>query len=931
MRSLKRIEAVIAILAILVICLTLYYFYTFTQNKVEGFYPVNDERIAMENVGKRRYNAYADIQDQAKEGIIPTGPAGDPVLKKLTESPSYEGVGKSVTLAGLVNVYPSNLRTPPEQTELLAKIKMCEALKSWDCNAINNPDFGQYCGICTADGQDHLGNPHIGGLYIDPRRRDMETTSAKKANRKPNYVPTSGVCKGKFLLTRPFCDIEKDRDDCSKYINFDSQDAKDKCAQCVYNDKMFYVGDRGQKDTNFALIKKKPVTFLTNLKFVVSHPKDATVGVFRWQLVNGSFKWNQIPGSFIPNTSVYMVSISGQENQEIKIRVTYPEYEPHNWSAAETERINKLVNPKRANLVQAKYGPYLNDYTKDDPRAADVTQFIKTHFKMNDCSKVSVNATNDGLGGDPNPGIYKQLRLVYGDNGTDFAYAFTGEGGTSKAVRTDNFDSLCPIGSAPSDAEKKTCETDTNGEPVEGRIYTQGNNNGYSGAGTAFCVQKRKALARGIVGQWEATGRVSRVVPLDLSVTKINGFNTTSAGPDKLGTLKGSKYFKDIMPPSQVPGLPGNLFWFWAKDRTLANVEYTVVIPATLRDPTSLDDIQGCPIGPLVSTPEAATRLKSGACEKPVNGLPQGPGSFTQNCIQSLFIASGCKVEGKAYPNNSDKLDKLTRDPTTGDNMEIDAITNNMDDMYSIATTGTNFNKEVFEQKTIEKYSIDCLGVIMTDPCDTAFSATGPHTPQCLDYLFRNAGAANKKVGQTYHGMFNRSSGSKDNEKAPIMFCQRAGSMSPIGKDGKYNYNAITSANSKGGLAAVKEFYRQIHYNANFNTEIQPQKKALNECYGIGTTPKPVACPKKAGPPYVYKGCWGDTGNRAISNYSGQVTNAEQCYNIAKNNRATVFGLQYGGQCFTGTNTDWNKYGKRDDSGCGPLGSGWTNQVYTIT
>jgi len=82
--------------------------------------------------------------------------------------------------------------------------------------------------------------------------------------------------------------------------------------------------------------------------------------------------------------------------------------------------------------------------------------------------------------------------------------------------------------------------------------------------------------------------------------------------------------------------------------------------------------------------------------------------------------------------------------------------------------------------------------------------------------------------------------------------------------------------------------------------------------------------------PYEYKGCWGDSSDRAISNYSGQVTNADECYNLAKDSGASVFGLQYYGQCFTGTNKDYNRFGKRDDAGCGPLGSGWTNQVYTL-
>jgi len=835
----SRFEVILILLAIFVIVITISVYRTKTV--VEGFYPLNEARINMGEMGKRRYNAYADIQDPTKEPIIPSGPAGDPLLFKLLGSNTYEGDTSRSAGAGLVSVDELTFRSPPEQTELLARIKMCETLKSWDCEKLNDPDFERFCGICTENGQDHKGNPHTGGLYIDVERKRIEIEAAKNENRQPKFLPTVGVCKGKFLLTRPLCDKEKDRDDCSKYINFDTQDSRDKCGMCVYNNKMLYIGDRGQKDTNYAL-KTKPVIFKTNLKFAVSNHEEATVGVFK----NVNQQWVQIQGgSYLPNTGIYYIVVEGQENQEFKIRISYPEYAGYSWSKEDLKRVEKLSNPKRLPIVRAMYGPWLNDYTKDDPRAKDVTEYVKTKFNIKDCGKTAVSISNDGLGGDPNPGIYKQLRLVYGDNGTDFAYSFGGEGQQSKPVQTDNYDQACPTGVAPSEAEKLTCETDADGNTIEGRVYTQGRNTSYPGAGNAFCVTKIDGKPRGIVGMWESQGRVPRSVPLDISVKQVNGFDTTTQGPSKLGTLKGSKYFKDSMPISKAPGIPGYLFWFWAKDRFMAKVEFTVVIPATLRDPTVQEDISLCPMGPIVSTPEAATRLKAGACEQLVDGQPQGPGSFSDNCIQSLFIAAGCKTVGKAYPSNATKKAALTKNQDTGDNLELDDILNNLDDLNSIATTGTNSNRDTFEEKTVEKYALDCLGEIKKDPCDGAFAKTGPHTPQCLDYLFRNAGAANQNIGQTYPGMFNRSSGTGATDRVPVMYCQRAGDMSPIGIDGKFNYKAISKANANGGVSEVKEFYRKIHYEANYNKNSEPQKKALKQCYGIGVTPKPVACPVK--------------------------------------------------------------------------------------
>jgi hypothetical protein len=208
-----------------------------------------------------------------------------------------------------------------------------------------------------------------------------------------------------------------------------------------------------------------------------------------------------------------------------------------------------------------------------------------------------------------------------------------------------------------------------------------------------------------------------------------------------------------------------------------------------------------------------------------------------------LFLGSGCTVKGTGYPSNSQKKAKYITNQLTGDNLEIDDINSNLQDLYLVATKGTNSNNDNLEDSTVAKMALECLGEAKLNPCDSANAATGPHTPQCLDYLFRNAGGSNEKIGSTYQGVANRSSGNASSSTKPIMYCQRVGSMSPITAKGKLNNEAITIANSKGGVKAVKEFYRQIHYDANFNSKVEQQKIALQQCYGIGTTPKPPVCP----------------------------------------------------------------------------------------
>jgi hypothetical protein len=95
-----------------------------------------------------------------------------------------------------------------------------------------------------------------------------------------------------------------------------------------------------------------------------------------------------------------------------------------------------------------------------------------------------------------------------------------------------------------------------------------------------------------------------------------------------------------------------------------------------------------------------------------------------------------------------------------------------------------------------------------------------------------------------------------------------------------------------------------------------------NQLYSTVPIPKPT---------YNYVGCYNDAPNRAIANEMNNVTSVYDCEQLAKQQGYTVYGLQYGGQCF-GSN-DINaarEYGlQTNQSECSPLGGSWTNQVYT--
>uniref|UniRef100_A0A6C0DRB6 Beta/gamma crystallin 'Greek key' domain-containing protein n=1 Tax=viral metagenome TaxID=1070528 RepID=A0A6C0DRB6_9ZZZZ len=907
----------------------------------EGFYPVTADRIALGESANRLYNDYADTQRPGQLSVVGAGPTGDDNLKKFLRSPAYEGDSNSQSLAAPNYHDEFRYRAPPELKDLLAKIAKCESVKSWDCSAFNDPEFQAYCGICTSGGTTHDNREQIGGLYIDPQAAAQGAAEEARTGKPYKYAPSTGFCKGEFIRKRPYCDTQKDRYECSTAQSFDDKAVQDKCALCVNatNPNTFvYINDRLGEAGAYALKSAKQIRFPLNLRLCFANTGGIEVVITDQDTQTVVSKINRANG-FIGSSDTALITLPDcYEGKQFSVKVRLPQYRNYSLTSDDQQRLSEMTSPERAKLVRAMYGPNINDYTKDDERAVDVTNYIKSKFGMNDCSKFDVMASNDGLGGDPNPGIYKQLRLVYSNNGTDYAYAYATEGGVSKPVPSDNFNKLCPPNLPQAAAAQAVCERDGNGAPTN-RTYVQGDISKYYGATAADtgssggkvvfysqcnyagkatelsvgdypfqklmatgyvndtlqsvkvppglsvtlwehdigggrevtltesnacliginymntasscrvtasrpgrCVERLPKTVQGLVGSWESVnGLVKRSLPVNNTVVSINGFSVGANGPPIQGTITGSKYHKS-KPKSLIVGLPDYLFWFWARELEAAECTFVLSVPATLRDPTNIDDMKLCPSGPLVQTKEAAAKLRVSPCEQLVNGQPQGPGTYTLDCLKTVFLGSGCTADGSGIPTTAERGRSMSKDPMTGQNLVLDDIIAATDDIYSISKTGLYVDGTKAGSADFASASDKCLGKIVLDPCDTPNKQTGPHSQDCLDYLFRNAGKANAEIGTTYQGVSNRSSGSDRTTATPIMYCQRKGTMSPVGADGKPNIDAIQTANSFGGIGAVKEFYRQIHYDANFSSDATTQKVGLNQCYGVAINIKPPIC-----------------------------------------------------------------------------------------
>jgi hypothetical protein len=96
--------------------------------------------------------------------------------------------------------------------------------------------------------------------------------------------------------------------------------------------------------------------------------------------------------------------------------------------------------------------------------------------------------------------------------------------------------------------------------------------------------------------------------------------------------------------------------------------------------------------------------------------------------------------------------------------------------------------------------------------------------------------------------------------------------------------------------------------------------------------------PRRCNPPFVnppdeafgwkYRGCWKDTGDRAVPHHIGQAGSVAECVAYARSRGYNTAAIQYYGQCFAGNNPHYQRYG--DAGCCEAMGGAWTQQVYSV-
>jgi len=776
----------------------------------EGFInPVNDKRIRYEEIGKKLYNPFADTMDWFKiGGSIPNDASGDKLLDGALNTATYEPSGKNNTVMDIRFDNPQKFKALPVdqfKPDVTSLVNMCESVKSWDCTKFDNKEFFNYCGICTGGGVDSKGNSFDkGGLYIDPLILNFIYEEAKADNKTPQYIPTVGKCSAKnFTIMRPDCDYKKHRADCAAAQSITDPKVVEKCLSCVNppsGQPTYVFASRLGDEKSAYKLSEKPYLFDATLRIVTSS-KNAKIQLTRDKNGESIISENDdLEYTFIiPDT---------YENEAFTLFVEYPSFQPYTYTAADNAFINDIV--------------------------------------ANDKSSLSANQKKET-------------------------------------------------------AESSVCINDNT------RKYNTNNTDQYVyGCGTSKCCKKIPAGPTrrfAVVGQFESTRNKLRHQAFDTAITRINSLAVDiENGPPRYGNVSASPTFSKLVNQSNTKNMDGSRFWIWGPDNTSTKAVFSFVMPVTFREPTFPEDNSLCPTGPFIATAEAERRLRAGACDKLINGLEQKPGSFSDACIKSLFLQTGCTAEGTGYPRTPELIKKLSYEQVPGPiipgdvvsyvinllpvlqglpdatwiaNWTADDVRNSYNQADSKDKWASDINGRLLAPNNLtfqaplqssekaldkndimaqimarrdaadtpytrgmnlEQYRADnlyCYGKFDFNPCAGPTEETGPHTINCLDFLFKNAGKNLNKVGPTYNQSSGRSSGTDRIPEKPILYCNQMGKMSPIDNRGNINMDAVQKANSVGGIDSVKNLYDTIHRTANYTLDKESQYKAMNDCYGL--------------------------------------------------------------------------------------------------
>jgi len=250
-----------------------------------------------------------------------------------------------------------------------------------------------------------------------------------------------------------------------------------------------------------------------------------------------------------------------------------------------------------------------------------------------------------------------------------------------------------------------------------------------------------------------------------------------------------------------------------------SGVTLNVTVPATLADPYYDLDLTACPAGPMVLTEVGAGMMGANSCYDAKGGF-----SPTIRCLTQLFESAGGTSAGTLYPDTVAKAKALVV------NGSLDQTVDRLNDLGSIALYGTDNNGAPAGFAAQKDAALQLLGITMSNPCDGPTSKTGPHSKECLNYLWKTSGNAAALAPNV------------DPDTIPYTYCHASGAAAPL-----LSEENRKSANDLGDIQAIRNYYNGIFVRSQDSSDFDVQAAAMKACYGtrLNKSSAPISCPAK--------------------------------------------------------------------------------------
>jgi hypothetical protein len=344
---------------------------------------------------------------------------------------------------------------------------------------------------------------------------------------------------------------------------------------------------------------------------------------------------------------------------------------------------------------------------------------------------------------------------------------------------------------------------------------------------------------RAIIAQWEHTYN-----PSNAHKTAIPFEGTVSSDTKRLGSFASSGL---ISAPraAAFPKFLANQYWIWSG--TGQTAIFRCKVPATFLPPVYDEDAVFTAEKPLLSQRASLSAGKVSPCTNP---------PYTAQCLLSLFTAAGGDAaKGTLSPNigGATAIKELQAQGLQ------DSISNYVNELYGIATTGTNPNGTVATRTVVNAAAMKLFGFEIASPCEEIVAGNdgtiglvpkeAPISPECMDYLYKNAGKEGftgtvpSSLSPTYVSIGDRYSGIRKGEygattaqktNTPFRTCTPKGSIAPM-KNGRVDSAAVQriTSSTDGSIGGIQGLFNRIFQTANKDGS----QDTLTACFGIIPSP----------------------------------------------------------------------------------------------